>query len=110
MRELPQLIDPIGSGPGAFRRRRRVANPGSRRPGGCDDASSSTVRPSTASSALRTALLKHPEVSVGTLTEKLLTYALGRGIEAYDMPTVRGHRAGSDAAGLPVLGSRGRGS
>jgi hypothetical protein len=40
--------------------------------------------------ALRAALLKHPEVYVGTLTEKLLTYAVGRGIEPYDMPTVRG--------------------
>jgi hypothetical protein len=38
---------------------------------------------------LRAALLKHPEVYVGTLTEKLLTYALGRGVEAYDMPTIR---------------------
>ena len=26
---------------------------------------------------------------VGTLTEKLLTYALGRGLEHYDMPAVR---------------------
>jgi hypothetical protein len=28
-------------------------------------------------------------VFVGTLTEKLLTYALGRGLAYYDMPTVR---------------------
>jgi hypothetical protein len=34
-------------------------------------------------------LLRHPEQFVATLTEKLLTYALGRGIESYDMPTVR---------------------
>jgi len=26
---------------------------------------------------------------VGTVTEKLLTYALGRGLGSYDMPTVR---------------------
>ena len=26
---------------------------------------------------------------VGTVTEKLLTYALGRGLESYDMPAVR---------------------
>jgi hypothetical protein len=38
---------------------------------------------------LRQALLKRPDVFVGTLTEKLLTYALGRGIGYYDMPTVR---------------------
>jgi hypothetical protein len=38
---------------------------------------------------LREALLKHPEYFVGTLTEKLLTYALGRPLEYYDMPVVR---------------------
>jgi hypothetical protein len=39
---------------------------------------------------LRQALLKHPEQFAGTVTEKLLTYALGRGLEFYDMPVVRG--------------------
>jgi cytochrome c5 len=39
---------------------------------------------------LRQAVLKHPEQFVGTITEKLLTYALGRGLEYYDMPVVRG--------------------
>jgi hypothetical protein len=39
---------------------------------------------------LRNALLKHPEYFVGTLTEKMLTYALGRPLEYYDMPVVRG--------------------
>ena len=39
---------------------------------------------------LRQALLKRPEVFVGTMTEKLLTYAIERGVEAPDMPTVRG--------------------
>jgi len=38
---------------------------------------------------LRQALLKRPDVFVGTLTEKLMTYALERGVEAPDMPTVR---------------------
>lgn len=37
----------------------------------------------------RAALLSHPERFVTTVTEKLLTYALGRGLEAYDMSTVR---------------------
>jgi mono/diheme cytochrome c family protein len=46
--------------------------------------------------ALRQALLNRPDVFVGTLTEKLLTYALGRGLEPYDMPVVRGIAA--DAA------------
>jgi hypothetical protein len=38
---------------------------------------------------LEQALLKHPEMFVGTLTERLLTYALGRGVESYDAPAVR---------------------
>jgi len=40
--------------------------------------------------ALRKALLKDPEIFVGALTEKLMTYAMGRGVAYYDMPTVRG--------------------
>jgi hypothetical protein len=39
--------------------------------------------------SLRQALLKHPDQFVGTMTEKMLTYALGRGLEYYDMPVVR---------------------
>jgi len=38
---------------------------------------------------LRQALLRHPDVFVQTLTEKLLVYALGRGLTAQDMPIVR---------------------
>ena len=38
----------------------------------------------------RDALLAHPERFVMTLTEKLMTYALGRGLESYDMPALRG--------------------
>ena len=38
---------------------------------------------------LRKALLRQPELFVGTLTEKLLVFALGRGLAYYDMPTVR---------------------
>jgi hypothetical protein len=37
----------------------------------------------------REALTKHPERFVRTVTERLLTYALGRGMEYYDMPAVR---------------------
>jgi mono/diheme cytochrome c family protein len=39
---------------------------------------------------LRTVLLKHSDAFLTTLTEKLLTYALGRGLEAFDAPAVRG--------------------
>jgi hypothetical protein len=34
-------------------------------------------------------LCRRPELFVGTLTEKLMTFALGRGIEPYDAPAVR---------------------
>lgn len=37
----------------------------------------------------RDALLKHREEFVRTVTEKLLTYALGRAVQHYDMPAVR---------------------
>jgi len=40
-------------------------------------------------SGLRHALLSRPELFVTTLTEKLLTYGLGRGLESYDAPAVR---------------------
>ena len=39
--------------------------------------------------ALRGALLARSDVFVQTLTEKLMTYALGRGLQYYDMPAVR---------------------
>jgi hypothetical protein len=38
---------------------------------------------------LRQTLTSRPEVFVGVMAEKLLTYALGRGVEYYDMPAVR---------------------
>ena len=38
----------------------------------------------------REALVKRGDEFVTTLTERLLTYALGRGLEYYDMPAVRG--------------------
>jgi mono/diheme cytochrome c family protein len=38
---------------------------------------------------LEAALLRRPELFVGTMTEKLLVYASGRGLEYYDAPAVR---------------------
>jgi hypothetical protein len=38
----------------------------------------------------RTQLMTHKPEFVKTLMTKLMTYALGRGVEAYDMPTIRG--------------------
>ena len=38
---------------------------------------------------LRAALLKHQDAFLLSFTERLMTYALGRRVEAYDLPTVR---------------------
>jgi mono/diheme cytochrome c family protein len=38
---------------------------------------------------VRQALMKHPDQFVQTMTEKLLTYGLGRRLEYYDMPMIR---------------------
>ena len=38
---------------------------------------------------LEEALLRRPDLFVTTLTENLLTFALGRGVEYYDAPAVR---------------------
>jgi len=40
--------------------------------------------------ALRDAILSRPEAFATVLTERLMTYALGRGVEPSDMPVVRG--------------------
>jgi hypothetical protein len=39
--------------------------------------------------SLRNAILARPEIFVGTVTEKLMIYALGRGLQPSDMPEVR---------------------
>jgi hypothetical protein len=46
-------------------------------------------RPVNGVVTLRQAILDRPELFVGTMTEKLMTYALGRGVSAEDMPGVR---------------------
>lgn len=55
------------------------------------DASGTLVdgTPVNSPADLRQALMKHPEQFVKTMTEKLMTYALGRRVEYYDMPAVR---------------------
>jgi hypothetical protein len=47
---------------------------------------------------LRNALLKRPEVFVGTFAEKMLTFAIGRGLDYRDLPAVRAivRRAGAN--------------
>ena len=52
--------------------------------GGLPDGSSFT-----GVAGLEAGLLNRPEVFAGTLAEKLITFALGRGIEYYDGPAIR---------------------
>ncbi len=43
----------------------------------------------TKPSDVRKMLASHPDVFLNVFTQKLMTYALGRGVEYYDMPTIR---------------------
>ena len=54
---------------------------------------------------LRAALRARPDRFVDTITQKLLTYALGRGLEYYDQPAVRAieHEAAADNYRLAAL-------
>jgi hypothetical protein len=62
-----------------------------REPGGVVDATGGLAdgTPVTGVVELREAIMRHPDRFVTVVTEKLMTYALGRGLEYFDMPTVR---------------------
>jgi hypothetical protein len=83
-----RVMDPVGfalenfDAVGAWR---------TKEPGGPIDASGQLAdgTPIDGVVTLRKAILDRPELVIGTMTEKLLTYALGRGVEARDMPAVR---------------------
>ena len=83
-----KVMDPIGfalenfDAVGAWR---------TREPGGPIDASGELAdgTPINGVVTLREALVRRPDMFASTLTEKLLTYGLGRGLDYYDMPTVR---------------------
>ena len=53
-------------------------------------------------SEMRNALVANPEQFVTTVTEKLMTYALGRGLDYYDMPSLRRIVRGAAADGYRV--------
>ena len=59
----------------------------------------STGQPVNSPEELRAALANDPTLFVTALTEKLLTFALGRGVEHYDMPVVRRIVADASAQG-----------
>ena len=84
-----QLMDPIGLSMENFDAVGRWRN----RSEGDTAIDPSGALPSGASfegmAGLKQALLSRPEPFVNTTTEKLLTYALGRGLDYYDAPAVR---------------------
>ena len=62
-----------------------------REPGGAIDANGQLAdgRQVDGAAALREAVTTDPEQFARVFTGKLMTYALGRGVDTYDMPTVR---------------------
>jgi hypothetical protein len=77
-------------------------------PGGTDIDASGAMPDGTAfegPSDLRELLVRNPEQFATVVTEKLLTYALGRGVEYYDGPAVRQitRGAAADEYGLAAL-------
>jgi hypothetical protein len=85
-----QLMDPIGLSMENFDAVGRWRNRGD----GDTAIDPSGALPSGATfngiAGLKKSLLAKPEPFVTTLTEKLLTYGLGRGLDYYDAPAVRG--------------------
>jgi hypothetical protein len=84
-----QLMDPIGLAVENFDAVGRWRNRGE----GDTSIDAGGALPSGATfsgvSGLKKALLDRPDAFATTVTEKLLTYALGRGLDYYDAPTVR---------------------
>ncbi|HJR68540.1 MAG TPA: DUF1592 domain-containing protein [Gammaproteobacteria bacterium] len=82
------VMDPIGL---ALENFDAVGKWRTREPGGEIDAHGELAdgTPITGAAELREALTDDPEQFARVFTARLLTYALGRGLEAYDMPTVR---------------------
>ncbi len=86
-----QLFDPLGLAMENFDAVGRLRERDGGSLGVPIDASGELVDGTTVDGvvSLRQALLRQPELFVGTVVEKLMTYALGRGIAAHDMPAVR---------------------
>ena len=84
-----QLMDPIGLSMEHFDAVGRWRN----RSEGDTPIDASGALPSGAvfegAAGLKAAVLAHPDAFTNTMTEKLLTYALGRGLDYHDAPAVR---------------------
>jgi hypothetical protein len=82
------IMDPIGLGLENFD---AIGQWRTREPGGAIDAHGQLAdgRQIDSAAALREAVTSDPERFARVFTAKLMTYALGRGVDTYDMPTVR---------------------
>jgi mono/diheme cytochrome c family protein len=82
------IMDPIGLSLEHFD---AVGGWRTREPGGVIDSHGQLAdgRQVDGAAALREAVTSDPEQFARVFTAKLMTYALGRGVESYDMPTVR---------------------
>ena len=92
LRRVPQSMDPMGLAARELRRRRPLAQHAKRTAGEPIDASGALPDGSKFEGAIglkQTRWLPARDLFVATMTEKLLTYALGRGLEHYDAPAVR---------------------
>jgi hypothetical protein len=82
------IMDPLGL---ALENFDAVGRWRTQEPGGAVDASGRLTDGTEVNGpiSLRAAVLAEPERFVAVVTEKLMTYALGRGLEYFDMPRVR---------------------
>ena len=104
VRELPRADGSAGLRARELRRDRRVAHaPTTATPIDASGAlpDGTTVR--RAGRAARASCSASASSSSRTVTEKLLTYALGRGVEYYDMPAVRADPARRGGRRLPLV-------
>jgi hypothetical protein len=97
LRRLPPVMDPIGFALENYDGTGRWRTTEEGRPIRCVGNRCSPVRRSTGSSG-GARFARHPMCSSGVLTEKMMTYALGRGIEYYDMPAGEESRCGRRAS------------
>jgi hypothetical protein len=83
-----QLMDPVGFSLENFdavgRWRTKEDTTPNDASGGLPDGSKFT-----GIAGLQKALVSRPDIFVNTFTDKLLTYAVGRGVEYYDAPAIR---------------------
>ena len=67
-----------------------------------ENTTAATLRQENGPASLRAALIRHKDALVLSFTESLMTYALGRRVETYDMPAVRTIVRNAEASGFKM--------